>query len=69
MSMMHDTELNALYKESMDVRNRLVAALTSRAITLDRTYVFTKGEIEPVSLSGLFDMLADGGEGWQPRKS
>ncbi len=54
MSMMQDTELNALYKESMDVRNRLVAALKSRAITLDRTYVFTEGESATVSLSELF---------------
>ncbi|MBS1560187.1 MAG: DUF899 family protein [Bacteroidetes bacterium] len=54
MSMMQDTELNALYREAMDVRNRLVALLKSRAVTLDRTYVFTEGESTPVSLSALF---------------
>ena len=59
MSMMQDTELNALYKESMDVRNRLVAALKSRAITLDRTYVFTEGESATVSLSELFGDKVD----------
>lgn len=49
-----DAELAALYRESMDVRNRIVAALKSRAVTLDRTYVFTEGESAPVSLSELF---------------
>jgi len=54
-----DAELTALYRESMDVRNRIVAALKSRAITLDRTYVFTEGENTPVSLSELFGTQDD----------
>lgn len=49
-----DAELTSLYRESMDVRNRLVAALKSRAVTLNTPYAFTEGESSPVLLDELF---------------
>lgn len=52
--MEHDTELEALYNQSVEIRTKIVEHIRSKARVIDTSYVFTEGDATTVGLHDLF---------------